>query len=218
MEELSRRQFVIRSGAAVGALALGGVQTTLASESAANAVSDSHLKTYLAVVRAVGDVERNGIDPRSGEAEPWFMSYYATQMEPTREILVGALEALEKGAPNGAYSEAGRETARETLRTWLKGPTVRPSSASGEAATLEEYLATERAKDHPARTAASCDPEADGSCPPGLPSPSLPQRAIAGPDFGPAAKRRFAAREVLKLALGPFAPLPAGAELSGLRI
>jgi hypothetical protein len=213
VDSINRREFVKRGGLVVGAVAVGGHLSwaSLAQASSGADLNEARLATYRAIISAVGDPNVNYIDPaKADEATTRFSTWYAEQLPASQEIFASVLDNLESGPKDGPFSQMSVSSAHQLIKTWVREPTVPANTAATtEPATLDQYLVIERLKPRPSRTAASCDPESDGSCPPDLPSPQLPVRRAPSAEFGPAALHGYVGRTALELALFPFFPYPA---------
>ena len=219
-QPFTRREFVKRGSLLAGAVVAGQLVGATAAKASGGELTESRRTTYRALISAVADPSVNQIDSAQVDsATTTVAQYYAVQPGATQEMLDFVLDTLDSGPSAGSFSQLAPTAGRQLVKSWLNEPTVPPSgNAAREPATLDLYLTIQRAKPKLPRTAASCDPESDGTCPPDLPSPVLRANYAPPAPIGSSAIHGFAAWEALKLAVLPFVPYPAQVEPTGIAV
>lgn len=185
-----------------GLLATGGWQWP-ESSSASDALTDTHLVTYEAVVRAIGDAAVNGVDPaKASDTRNIFRIYLRDQTDDCRRAVAHVLGDLELAPSDGVFSELSRARARAFLQEEIQAASERTRPDAAESRSLDDYLTAAREDIQPGQT---CDPERDcGS----LSTAGRPVTAsLVRQTFPEVTLRAYVARSAVTLAAMPSSSL-----------
>lgn len=136
---LTRRAFVVRSGAIVGALSLGSVGRGVfaAPAAAAPGFTDARRQVYVALVEAVGTAPDNQVDAdKAAEAADSFATFYADRAADLRAAIDSGVDLIENG-PSSRFSSMTAQERLTFLRSWLRGSNATTEQITAAARAVE---------------------------------------------------------------------------------
>jgi hypothetical protein len=130
----TRRQFLVRGGAAAGVLAIGGTAALLPSRGRADAtaLTPARQRTYTALMETVVTQPALRLDPAvAPEAAQHFAAAYAAWPADRRRAADAVLDALERSSAAG-FSRLDRARRSEELQDRARATSPRPVAAERE--------------------------------------------------------------------------------------
>lgn len=122
MDDLTRRGFVLRSGATLGAIGVVGLPWEAAAAPSSLALNPSHQRTYSALVATLAAANRLAADEATvADAAGHFSGWYAGLPRHQRQHVDRVLDAMERATPAGFSAVDGSEQL-VTLRAWRHAP------------------------------------------------------------------------------------------------
>jgi hypothetical protein len=135
---ITRRQFVLRGGAAAAALAVGGVVGLAPSGGSAEAaaLTPARRRTYTALMEAVVTGPSLRLDPAVAPlAADQFAAVYAEWPPDRRSDADAVLDALEQAPAGGSFS--GLDRGRRDAELRARGRATRATPTAAERARLD---------------------------------------------------------------------------------